>query len=116
LTRSALVGEWVMCWGEMRATITLSDTGTYTCQWGSLKYVGAWGLDGEGRFWITESSQPQEVRSWQSYAVRMTPGTLTGKIEVGAAGVPFRLERPRRAAKVASAKKALFAVPASAPR
>jgi hypothetical protein len=95
LTRNVLVGDWVMYWGDTRARITLAESGTYTCRWGSLNYVGSWGVDPEGRFWITESSQPQEARSWLSYAVRMKPGTLTGKIEIGSPGVAFRLEKPR---------------------
>jgi len=95
LTRNVLVGDWVMYWGDTRSVITLSESGSYTCRWGALTYVGSWGVDPEGRFWITESSQPQEARSWLSYAVRMKPGTLTGKIEVGSPGVAFRLEKVR---------------------
>ncbi len=116
LTRHALVGDWVMYWGDMRVLVTLTESGRYTCQWGTLKYYGSWGLDWEGRFWITESSQPQEARAWQSYAIRLKPGTLTGKIEVGAPGLAFRLEKRRPESKVASAKKAVLTTAVGAPR
>src|SRR5262249_62434207 len=95
LDRERLVGNWVMHWGQYRSTVTLSATGTYTSQWPGANYVGTWGLDRDGRLWITESSRPGEPSSWQSYAVRLAPNTLAGPVEVGATGVVVRLERTK---------------------
>jgi hypothetical protein len=105
LTRNALVGDWTMYWGDIRYAVTLLESGQYTCQFGAAKYVGAWGLDWEGRFWITESSRPEEASTWRSYVIRLKPGTLTGKIEVGAPGVDFRLEKRRSGGKSPSGDK-----------
>jgi hypothetical protein len=110
LTPGTLVGNWTMYWGDTRYPITLSESGTYTCQFGAVKYVGSWGLDWEGRFWITESSRPQESGAWQNYAVRLKSGTLTGKIEVGAPGVAFRLEKRRPVSKGPSGDKAFLTI------
>jgi hypothetical protein len=116
MTRNVLVGHWVMCWGDTRYPVTLSESGTYTCHFGAVKYVGSWGLDWEGRFWITESSRPHETTAWQNYAVRLKPGTLTGKIEVGAPGVAFRLEKRRVREKGEVTNKTVLTRVTSAPR
>jgi hypothetical protein len=96
LTTDYLVGDWLMIWNGTRYPTTLERSGKYTCRFGSITYVGSWGIDREGRFWVTESSRPQEVCSWQSYVVRIKPGTLSGVMEVGAPGVGFRLEKRKK--------------------
>jgi hypothetical protein len=95
LCRARLVGTWEMHWGHFRGTITLSATGDYDCQWPGAHYVGTWGLDRDGRFWITESSRPEVASSWQSYAIRLAPDTLAGPIEVGANGVVVQLRKKK---------------------
>ncbi len=95
LCRARLVGDWVMHWGHVRCTITLSPRGDYECQWPGANYVGSWGLDRSGRFWITESCRPEVASSWQSYAITLSPVTLSGPIEVGANGVVVRLEKKK---------------------
>jgi hypothetical protein len=95
LTRARLVGTWVMHWGNVRSIVTLSATGDYVCEWPGARYTGTWGLDRDGRLWITESCRPQETSSWLSYAIRLAPDTLSGPIEVGGSGVIVRLEKKR---------------------
>src|SRR5689334_19036038 len=70
LTRNGLVGTWSVHWGTVSATFILSANGDYTCLWPGTRYVGSWGLDRDGRLWITESNQPTSPSSWQSYAIR----------------------------------------------
>src|SRR5262249_37557553 len=99
LTRAALIGTWEANWGGVRCLITLESNGEYRCKWCGTHYVGAWGLDRDGRVWITESCQPGEAHAWRSYAVRLAPDAFAGQIEVGATGVTVRLERPVRPAR-----------------
>jgi hypothetical protein len=93
ITTTTFIGDWTMCWGDTRYPISLKDSGTYRCKFGAVTYVGSWGLDNRGRFWITESSRPQESSAWRNYVVKLKSGTLEGVIEVGAPGVSFKLER-----------------------
>jgi hypothetical protein len=99
LTRETLVGTWVMHWGDVRAVVVLSSGGDYTCVWPGATYVGTWGLDREGRFWITESCRPGDACSWQSYAIclspcpyarRHLPGSLAGPTRVGSSSISVR--------------------------
>jgi hypothetical protein len=90
ITRQLLIGTWVMHWGDVRAVVVLSSTGEYTCMWPGATYIGTWGLDRDGRFWITESCRPTDASSWQSYAIRLAPGTLAGPTEIGASSVSVR--------------------------
>jgi hypothetical protein len=102
LNREGLIGTWSVHWGTVPATFTLSANGDYECVWPGAKYVGSWGLDRDGRLWITESCRPELSSSWQSYAIRLSPeafaafratGTFTGPVEVGATGISVRLQR-----------------------
>jgi hypothetical protein len=95
LCRARLAGTWVMHWGNFRSTLTLSASGDYHCQWPGAQYVGTWGLDRDGRLWITESPRPEVASSWQTYAIRLAPDTLAGPIVVGATGVVVRLEKKK---------------------
>jgi hypothetical protein len=94
LARNDLVGSWEALWGGVRCRITLAESGDYVCNWCGTRYVGTWGMDRDGRIWITESCRPGESLTWQQYAVRLAGrGDLRGPIEVGANGVVIQLER-----------------------
>ncbi len=93
VNRAALVGTWDANWGGVRCRITLTASGDYSCQWCGTRYVGSWSLDREGRIVITESCQPGDAASWQVYAIRLVPGSLSGPVESGANGVFVKLER-----------------------
>jgi hypothetical protein len=93
LSRGLFIGEWEMRWGELRSRVTLKENGSYLCRWGSVAYVGSWGLDSTGRLWITETATPQDFRSWHSYAVRIDAVTMSGKVEAGAAAIAVSLKR-----------------------
>jgi hypothetical protein len=101
LTRDGFVGTWSVHWGTVPATFILSPNGDYVCIWPGAKYVGSWGMDRDGRLWITESNRPESPSSWQSYAIRLTPDlfsarspySLRGPVEIGATGISVRLLR-----------------------
>jgi hypothetical protein len=102
LNREGLVGTWTVRWGTVAAVFVLSANGDYVCIWPGARYVGSWGLDRDGRLWITESCRPETSTSWQSYAIRITPetfatsrstGIFSGPVEVGATGVSVRFEK-----------------------
>jgi hypothetical protein len=95
LTREGLVGTWTVYWGTVPATFTLSANGEYVCIWPGARYIGTWGMDREGRLWITESCRPELPCSWQSYAIQLTPETFAGPVVVGADGVSVRMEKKR---------------------
>jgi hypothetical protein len=104
LSRDGLVGTWTVHWGSVTTTFTLSANGDYVGLWSGTRYVGSWGLDRDGRLWITESCRPELPSSWQSYAIRLsagvflaprTPQELAGPVEVGATGVSVRLLKLR---------------------
>jgi hypothetical protein len=101
LSRDGMVGTWTVHWGTVPATFILSANGDYVCIWPGARYVGSWGVDRDGRFWITESCRPEAPNSWQSYAIRLTPdliaasGALIGPVEIGATGVSVRLRKKR---------------------
>lgn len=111
ISRDSLVGTWKVHWGTVPATVTLKANGGYECLWPGARYVGSWGVDRDGRFWITESCRPESHDSWQSYAIRLTPdltttpsrhpdrqddsGSFTGPVVVGATGVSIRMWRGR---------------------
>lgn len=95
LHSSDLVGEWQMRWSGHEWTVTLSPTGHYTCKGTGLVFVGSWGLDADGRFWITESSRPQDPVSWRSYSARLCHRSLSGRIEFGSPGTEIKLIRKK---------------------
>ena len=88
-----LVGTWTLVWAGQSGTMTLSPHGEYVCTMGGLTYVGSWSLDYLGRFCITESPTPHNSHSWRTYAVRLDPRTLAGRVEVGSPGISARLVR-----------------------
>jgi len=92
--RSTLVGTWEAKWGGVRCLITLAANGEYTCEWGGLRYVGSWSLDRDGRVLITESTRPDEARSWRFHTVRISRGSPGGPLEVGGNDLTIQLERP----------------------
>jgi hypothetical protein len=103
LCRADLVGTWHVSWtcrtrpswGTVVCTFTLLSDGSYRCAWPGATYVGSWGLDRQGRFWITESCHPETADSWSSYAICLDPRTLCGHVGVGAAEVSIRLRKVR---------------------
>ena len=104
LTRDGFVGTWTVRWGTVPATFILSANGDYVCVWPGARYIGSWGVDRDGRLWITESNRPDAPGSWQSYAIRLAPdlfaahrapSSLRGPVEVGASGVSVKFQRQR---------------------
>ncbi len=93
LTREGLVGTWSVQWGTVPATVTLSATGEYACQWPGSTYVGTWGVDRDGRLCITESCQVAQPNAWQSYAIRLNAGSLAGPIEGSPEGIVVRFQK-----------------------
>lgn len=93
LTRDDLIDSWEMKWAGHAWNVELGRDGSYRCQNTNLLFVGSCGLDGFGRFWITESSNPSDPNSWRSYSVSVCPRSLCGKIEHGSPGTEFSLKR-----------------------
>jgi hypothetical protein len=94
LCRGDLVGTWTLVWAGQSYAMTLSPEGDYVCHCGGMTYVGVWSYDGCGRFWITESTNYNRSFS-TTYAVRLEPWTLAGRVELGAPGTTVRLVRAR---------------------
>lgn len=92
LEPSSLTGQWVMRWSGHPWIVTLGKDGSYTCETGSTRWIGSWGVR-EGCLWITESSRPEDADSWRSYQIRLCPKLLSGKIEFGSPGTEVSLKR-----------------------
>ncbi len=93
LSRARLCGTWTMRWGNVPCPVTLSPSGDYVCVYGGTHYVGTWGIDSKNQVWLTESCNVNNPRGWRSYAIRLSPTTLSGPVVHGAPGVSVQLRR-----------------------